>query len=43
MIYGNGVAIIIFGKESYSIVRIENKDFADSYRNYFKHYWKTSK
>jgi len=43
MIYGNKVAITIFGEKSYSIIRIENKDFSDSYRKYFEHYWNISK
>lgn len=43
MIYGNKVAITIFGKNTYSIVRIENKDVADSYRKYFQRYWNDDK
>jgi len=43
IIYGNKVAITIFAQKTYSIVRIENKDFTDSYRKYFEHYWKISK
>lgn len=43
LIYENKVAITIFGQKSYSIIRIENKDFADSYRKYFEHYWNISK
>ena len=43
MIYGSKVALTIFGKKSYSIVRIENKDFANSYRKFFRHYWERSR
>lgn len=43
MIYGNKVAITIFSQKNYSIIRIENKDFANSYKKYFKHYWDTAK
>lgn len=39
MIYGNKVAIIIFGEQKYSIIRIENKDFSKTYRKHFNHYW----
>lgn len=43
IIYGDNVAIIIFGKHSYTILKVENKAFSDSYKKYFSYYWKKSK
>ena len=42
-IYGDKIAITIFSKDTYSIIRIDNKDFADSYKKYFWHYWRIAR
>jgi len=41
-IYGNKVAIILWAQEPFAIL-FNNKDIADSYRNYFKLMWNTAK
>lgn len=41
-VYGNKLAIIIWGNPSYAII-IENKNLADSYRKQFNLLWKISK
>ncbi len=43
MIYGDVVVITIFDKESYSLIRIKNKDFADSYKMFFEKIWDNTK
>ncbi len=41
-IYGNSVAMILWGKNPFAIV-VEQEEFARSYRNYFELMWKVAK
>jgi predicted transcriptional regulator len=42
IIYGNITAIFLFS-EPVTIIRIENKEFTESYKKYFQHYWNIGK
>jgi len=42
VVYGNKIGIIIWS-EPYLVILVENKEVADSYRNYFEMLWKIAK
>ena len=40
IIYGDTVVIQVWGKNTYSLIRVSNKDFAKSYKQFFERYWR---